>query len=374
MLDVGQEFKNYKEICKYLGEEVKTGKGKQLQLARWQLLFKWHNNGHKYVIDEVYPEKKEKEEKRGGNNAPHVKNFLPYVIYSLYKSGIKSDYIGTQRMMKSELKLITSEIYNIYNARKAKHTEYLWRHRISEYGSFTTFVHYFETLAKETLEGCLNALERGGGLHWEPAQLFLVGVSHRRRVYLRGYEEVLNKVETAVCNKMNIDRPDLKGRQYLHVVKRDPKLTEVFYKECTKRLRRNKKLMNAVREIYEEKYNQEFEPSMVVTYYRLYYIENVDRQKLRKWQLGKTDSIRMKKAFVNSVGPEMQTLKEKVYKDIFQRMKKNKKNKFGIPDEDFESMKLLFIEQSQKLTNRYYSPRKDNMQEMETDTTTLLEL
>ena len=132
--------------------------------------------------------------------------------------------------------------------------------------------------------------------------------------------------------------------------------------------------MKAVREIYEEKYNQEVEPSMVVTYYRLYYIENVDRQKLRKWQLGKTDSIRMKKAFVNSVGPEMQTLKEKVYKDIFQRMKKNKKNKFGIPDEDFESMKLLFTEQSQKLTNRYYSPRNDNMQEMETDTTTLLEL
>lgn len=373
MLNVGQEFKSYRELCTYLGEDIKAGKGKKLQLARWQLLFKWHNVGYKFVIDEVYPEKKEKEEKRGGNNAPHVKNFLPYVIYSLYKSGIKSDYIGTQRMMKSELKLITSEIYNIYNARKRDHTEYLWRHRISAYESFTTFVHYFEVLAKETLEGCLNALERGGGLRWEPAQLFLVGM-YRRRVYLRGYEDILNKVETAVCNKMNIDRPDLKGRQYLHVVKRDPKLTEMFYKECTKRLRRNKKLMNAVKELYEEKYNQEFEPSMVVTYYRLYYIENVDRQKLRKWQLGKTDSIRMKKAFVNSVGPEMQTLKEKVYKDIFQRMIKNKKNKFGIPDEDFESMKLLFMEQSQKLTNRYYSPREDNMQEMETDTATLLEL
>jgi hypothetical protein len=352
-MKAGDEFKNYKELCKELKEETRSGRSKELQLKRWQLSFKFHKEGNKIIIDEVND--KEIRAPAGGNRK-HVNIFLPYVICCLYRSGITDEYIGTQRLFRSELQLIPSEMYGVFNKRSRDHTDYLRKNSISLYESLTMFVHYFEVYAKETVEGCFNVLAKDGGIKWSPGQIFIVGISHKKKVCITGYAEVLDKVEEAVCKEMNKDRTDLKGRQYLHVVKRDKKLSKFFYAECIKRLTADKELMKAVKAEYERQYDMEFIPDMLVNYFRVYHIESIDRKKLRKWKVAPRDSLRMKKAFVNSVGPEMQTLKENVYRDIFRRM--SKKNKFGIPDGDFESLKYLISKNRKKLTNMNYSPKE----------------
>ena len=351
MVTVGQEFKNYKELCKYLGEDVKTGKSKELQLKRWQLSFSWHNKGYKIVIDDV---KRDYIRQSSGGNRKHVDAFLPYVIYWLKMSGVDNDFIGTQRLIRSELKLISPEIYQVYNERSQDHSKYLAYHGITSYESLLKFVHYFEVCVNETVRGCLGIISKGGGVFWSPGQIFVIGMSHRRRVYTTSYEEVLDDVETAVCNEMNTER-ELKGRQYLHVIKRNPEMMEKFYKECITRLIGDKDLVAEIKDKYETQYEAEFIPEMIIKYYRLYYVEKIDPTVLRKWKLpDKIDNTRLKKAFVNPVGQEMQMLKKKVYEDIFQRMESKTNNKLGIPNNDFEKLKFLVMEYSPKLTNRNY--------------------
>lgn len=52
-IKVGDTFKNYKALCEALGEPVKTGKSKQLQLKHWQEHFDWINSGNKYIITDM---------------------------------------------------------------------------------------------------------------------------------------------------------------------------------------------------------------------------------------------------------------------------------------------------------------------------------
>ena len=362
MVAVGQEFKNYKALCLYLGEGVKTGKSKELQLKRWQLSFSWHKEGNKFVIDEV---KRDYIRKSSGGNRKHVEAFLPYVIYCLNQSGIENDYIGTQRMMRSELKLVSSEIYDVYNHPGKDHTKYLYKHGISDYNSLRLFVHYFEVYCKETLNGCFNTLAKEEGMKWSDGQIFVVGMSHRKRVYTSNYAEVLDKIETQVCTQMNKTlKKELKGRQLLHYIKQDKEIMEEFYKKCIAKICKDRQLIAEIKEKYEGKYKQKFIPEMIEKYYRLYYIDSIDRKKIRKWKLDKIDGLRLKKAFVNSDGPELQMLKRKVYEDIFQRMaNKDGKNKLGIPDGDFRAIRFLITDDNPKLTKKEYSPRKEENQD-----------
>lgn len=51
---IGQEIKNYKEMCKLLGEEEKGGKGKKYQMANWKRFFNYEKKGQKFIITEIY--------------------------------------------------------------------------------------------------------------------------------------------------------------------------------------------------------------------------------------------------------------------------------------------------------------------------------
>lgn len=51
---VGTEIKNYKEMCKLLGEEIKGGKGKKFQMDNWKRYFNFEKQGQKFIITEIY--------------------------------------------------------------------------------------------------------------------------------------------------------------------------------------------------------------------------------------------------------------------------------------------------------------------------------
>ena len=52
-LTTGQKFKNYKELCLFLGEEPKQGNSKIAQMERWQRFFRWEKNKFSLTITEV---------------------------------------------------------------------------------------------------------------------------------------------------------------------------------------------------------------------------------------------------------------------------------------------------------------------------------
>lgn len=53
-LQVGMIVKNYKELCSLLDEPVKDGNSKKAQLKEFERYFRYHKEGNKFVIDEIY--------------------------------------------------------------------------------------------------------------------------------------------------------------------------------------------------------------------------------------------------------------------------------------------------------------------------------
>ena len=74
MLEVG-EYKNYKAICEVMEWEPVGGNAKKKQLKELERCCKYHKEGNKFVIDEIYeqPSKNIKRKVRECNNYPQFK-------------------------------------------------------------------------------------------------------------------------------------------------------------------------------------------------------------------------------------------------------------------------------------------------------------
>ena len=79
-LIIGMVIKNYKEMCNLIGEEIKTGKAKQLQLKNWKRYFDWEKDGQKFIIIDIYDTPLPKEDlRRKGNNSIY-KNYIELIL------------------------------------------------------------------------------------------------------------------------------------------------------------------------------------------------------------------------------------------------------------------------------------------------------
>lgn len=110
-LQVGQVVKNYKELCALLGEEVKTGKSKQLQLDNLKRYFDWEKAGQKFIITDIYDTPLPKIDSRSsGNNSKYVKCIELLLLRYLLD---KKDYTAT--LTKRNWWQILGMINNKYN-------------------------------------------------------------------------------------------------------------------------------------------------------------------------------------------------------------------------------------------------------------------
>ena len=73
-LTVGGVFKNYKELCEFMGWRVATGNTKIAQLKELNTICKWHKDGNKIVIDEVYSKSIDKVDNRVNNKGTGKKS------------------------------------------------------------------------------------------------------------------------------------------------------------------------------------------------------------------------------------------------------------------------------------------------------------
>lgn len=71
-LTKGQIIKNHRELCEILGLEYTKGKGREYQIREFERYCTYHKEKQKYIVDEVFPEPKEKIDGRA-NNGQHVK-------------------------------------------------------------------------------------------------------------------------------------------------------------------------------------------------------------------------------------------------------------------------------------------------------------
>jgi len=85
-LYIGMVIKNYKELCNILGQEIKDGKSKKLQLENFKRYFDFEKSGQKFIITDIYDTPLTKEDRRRlGNNSIYVKNIELILLQYLSK-------------------------------------------------------------------------------------------------------------------------------------------------------------------------------------------------------------------------------------------------------------------------------------------------
>jgi hypothetical protein len=92
-LKEGQEIKNYKVMCELLGQEAKDGRSKEYQLKDWERYFSWHNDGHKFIIDEIYDKPIPKIDLRNnGNYSKYINEIADILVYWLSNNTSTNQY------------------------------------------------------------------------------------------------------------------------------------------------------------------------------------------------------------------------------------------------------------------------------------------
>ena len=81
-LIVGQSYK-YKELCELIGIEPKTGNTKNSQLKELATVVNYEKNGVRFLIKEIYREKKEKMDKRRNGNNNEISKHIQYSLACL---------------------------------------------------------------------------------------------------------------------------------------------------------------------------------------------------------------------------------------------------------------------------------------------------
>lgn len=81
-LTVGRVFKNYKTLCEFMGWKFTGGDYKKARLKELDSLCQWHNEGYKFVIDEVHQQQLLKKDKRR-EKAIYVNPIKGILFYAL---------------------------------------------------------------------------------------------------------------------------------------------------------------------------------------------------------------------------------------------------------------------------------------------------
>ena len=72
--------KNYKAMCELLGEPVKGGDSKRSQIKQWERFFYWTNQGHKFIIKEIYEEPLPPEDGRFDGNRSIYVHLIEWIL------------------------------------------------------------------------------------------------------------------------------------------------------------------------------------------------------------------------------------------------------------------------------------------------------
>ena len=221
-------FKNYRKICEYLHEPIKTGKSKQLQLENWKRYFEYERDGNAFVITKVYDTVREKGQ-RTSNNRKNVQSMIDYLQA---KFDLDDNWYSFTDWYCEKLELMHKGICNaVYHPDEidAVCEEY----NISDGKLFCEYVSAAKSELKNMFLKALAYLDKKNKITYQDQYKFTyqLGKSTRGNVITDILNERIEENETNVCNDMNEDyklSKKMKGRQLLKIIYSKERLTKEF--------------------------------------------------------------------------------------------------------------------------------------------------
>ena len=101
--------KNYKEMCKLLNQEEKTGNSKKAQEKEWKRYFKWEKQGQKYIIEEIYENPLPVQDKRKNGNHNIYMQYIEVLLLSFLSQKKGYTYTLTQKRWWKELGMVNKK-------------------------------------------------------------------------------------------------------------------------------------------------------------------------------------------------------------------------------------------------------------------------
>lgn len=187
-LEIGMVIKNYKELCKILGQDVKDGKSKKYQLENFKRYFDFEKSGQKFVIIDIYDIPLTKEDRRKlGNNSIYVKYIELILLQYLSKQeGYTKTF--TKRNWWELLGMVNRK-YNKISKKQLKQIDYV----ITQF----EIDHFYQRCNKkleQILFSALNNLQNRKLLIWE-MQTVIVGFDEKgKEKYFLANDEDKKKI------------------------------------------------------------------------------------------------------------------------------------------------------------------------------------
>lgn len=221
----GQIVKNYREMCKLLGEEIKKGgKSKILQLKDWERYFSFKREKQKFIIVTVYKEPKPKIDKRqNGNNNNNIygeivqKLLMNMLINNNGKLSAPISYYLIELCM-------TNQNYSHYQYNQKELAEILDIDKFS--------VDYFYLTSKNNFRGiferALKNLVKKQYIMWEKVMMIKSGYNYK--VATQEEQRVIHEAEEKALKDMgykNVQKINLAGKYK----KYQEKLMEIIEKK-----------------------------------------------------------------------------------------------------------------------------------------------
>ncbi|MEI2465025.1 hypothetical protein [Niallia taxi] len=162
-IKVGNEYKNYKELCLTLNEPVKKGNSKKAQIKQWKCYFNYENNGHKFIITDVFNTPKDKYDLRtqGNNKSFHIE----YIEILLLDLLLQDKYKGSMFISRNKILRLLEMINDNYAFFKYK-PSILLKDIGLEWGELNDFYTTTDDLLKRNLETALTSLEKKRLIFW----------------------------------------------------------------------------------------------------------------------------------------------------------------------------------------------------------------
>ncbi len=229
-------FKNYRKICEYLHEPIKTGKSKQLQLEDWKRYFEYKRDGNAFVITKVYDAPKEKIRKAINDTSNYTsnntKNIQSMIDYLQAKFDLDDNWYSFTDWYCEKLELMHKGICNaVYHPDEidAVCEEY----KISDGKLFCEYVSAAKSVLKNMFLKALAYLDKKNKITYQDKYKFTYQLGKRTRgnVITDVLNERIEENETIVCDDMNEDyklSKKMKGRQLLKIIYSKERLTKEF--------------------------------------------------------------------------------------------------------------------------------------------------
>lgn len=221
-LHVGMAIKNYGELCRLLGVEQKKGGSKKFQIKELERYFRFHTEGQKIVVDEVYSVVAKKIDKRKmvSPNAKYV-NELSIAIMDYLASRVDGEQEANHEFMTSldlfEKTGMVNEQYRplIHNIGQL---ESLLKSSNIEEDDISDFLERATKKMREILKSTLRSLERRSLIAFRVCHLLVnrtkidnVEVVTSKRVTTEDEETIIREMKREIAREMGFNVDDIDG-------------------------------------------------------------------------------------------------------------------------------------------------------------------